>query len=180
MTVHHVDVKFVDKFRRGCKKHRTVFQQGSDNVYNVDSLLRPLRGDFGSRLTRFHAVEDVRCEYLRDFNWNYTGLVVNVVIRTLCDLIVILTVARLVASILLPATHSPVSFLWSSLLLATSPKKLSNAHRVSRFGAGNSCIKCCRASCCNRLFLISEKMVTFPELVMHHAGASIEFVFYQL
>lgn len=67
----------------------------------------------------------------------------------------ILTVARFVVSILLPESVSPSSVLRSSQFAATSLRKLSNTYRVSRFGVGSSCIRCCSASCCNRLLRIS-------------------------
>lgn len=66
-----------------------------------------------------------------------------------------LTVAKLVVSILLPGIHSPVLFFWSSLLAATTLRKLKSAQSVSRFGVGSSWTRCWSASCWSRLFRIS-------------------------
>lgn len=74
----------------------------------------------------------------------------------------ILTVARFVVSILFPGIHSPFSFFWSSLFAATTLKKFKSAQSVSRLGVGRSWMRCWRASCCNRLFLISRKTFKCP------------------
>lgn len=74
----------------------------------------------------------------------------------------VLTVARFVVSILFPGTHSPASSFWSSLFAATTLRKFKSAQRVSRLGAGRSWMRCWRASCCSRLFLISRKQSNHP------------------